>query len=542
MKRIILFLLLTVYAGLQIVRAQTDTTSMPRLLRKGCVTQLLVDNKPYLILGGELGNSSASSNDYMRMIWPKLQQMNLNTVIAPVYWELMEPAEGRFDFALIDSLLVNARLHGMKLVLLWFGSWKNSMSCYAPTWVKTDTKRFPRALDKDGTPQEILSPFYKNNLEADKKAFVALMEHLKTFDQRQHTVIAIQVENEIGMLPDARSYDAAANKAFDEPVPEALMDYLQKNKDGLTSEIRSFWAQGGYKTSGNWRAVFGKGLSVDEIFIAWSFARYANEVARAGKAVYDLPMYVNTALNRPGWQPGHYPSGGPLPHLRDIWKAAAPAIDLLAPDIYFPDFQHWCDLYTRSCAPLFIPEIRFEQGDDAKAFFAFGRYNCLSFSPFSIESTDHPETEPISEAYSILKQLTPLITKYQPAGKVYGFLLDKDSASQNITIDHYRVTIKHDYTLGWSPEAKDSSWPLSGCIIIEVSPDEFYVAGVGVVVSFSSIAAGKIAGLISVDEGKFVNDNWIPGRRMNGDQNNQGRFVWFPVNEKGIQRVKLYQY
>ena len=148
--------------------------------------------------------------------------------------------------------------------------------------------------------------------------------------------------------------------------------------------------------------------------MAWHYARFANEIAAAGKAVYNLPMYVNAALNRPGWKPGQYPSAGPLPHVINIWKAGAPSIDLFAPDIYFPDFKHWCDLYTRSSNPLFIPEIRFENGVDAKAFFAFGNYNCLSFSPFSIESTEHPEKEPIGKAYDILKQLSHLITKYQP--------------------------------------------------------------------------------------------------------------------------------
>ena len=180
------------------------SSHIPRLVKNGNYVQLLVDNKPYLILGGELGNSSASSNAYMRPIWPKLKQMNLNTVIAPVYWELIEPVEGRFDFSLVDTLIKNARLAGMKLVLLWFGAWKNSMSCYAPAWVKTNTARFPRALDKSGSQQEILTPFNKNNLEADKHAFVKLMQHIRQIDSNRNTVITIQVENEIGMLPDAR--------------------------------------------------------------------------------------------------------------------------------------------------------------------------------------------------------------------------------------------------------------------------------------------------------------------------------------------------
>jgi len=517
-------------------------TSIPRLVRNGNYVQLLVHNNPFLILGGELGNSSASSNDYMRPIWPKLKQMNLNTVIAPIYWELIEPVENKFDFSSVDSLIKNARLFNMKLVLLWFGSWKNSMSCYAPAWIKTNTIRFPRIMDKTGHPHEILTPFNKNNLEADKKAFVKLMQHIKEVDSKQNTVVTIQVENEIGMLPDARSYDEAANIFFNQAIPEQLITYLIKNKNNVVPELKSVWGANGYKTSGNWEEVFGKNLSTDELFMAWYYAVFTNELAAGGKAVYNLPMYVNAALNRPGRKPGEYPSAGPLPHIMDIWKAGAPSIDFLAPDFYNPDFKYWCDLYTRSSNPLFIPEIRFENGIDAKAFFAFGNYNCLSFAPFSIESTEHPETEAIGKAYDILNQVSHLITKYQPGGAVKGFLIEKDSVVKDISIGNYLLTINHEYKLGWSAGAKNDTWPLAGGLIISVAPDEFYIAGTGIVITFASAITNKKAGFITIDEGRFENGKWIPGRRMNGDQDHQGRHVRIPYSEYSIQHVKLYTY
>jgi len=521
--------------------AQAAAT-IPRFVRNGNYVQLLVENKPFLILGGELGNSSASSNEYMRPIWPKLKQMNLNTVIAPVYWELIEPVENKFDFSSVDTLIKNARLNKMKLVLLWFGVWKNSMSCYAPAWVKRNTTRFPRALDKNNSPQEILTPFNKNNLETDKKVFVQLMHHIKQVDAKQNTVIIIQVENEIGMLPDARSYDEESNTAFNKEVPEQLINYLNKNKENLLPEIKSIWETNGYKTSGTWEEVFGKSLSTDEIFMAWYYAVFANEITAAGKVVYNLPMYVNAALNRPGRKPGEYPSAGPLPHVMDIWKAGAPLIDFLAPDFYNPDFKHWCDLYTRAGDPLFIPEHRFEKGIDAKAFFAFGNYNCLAFSPFSIESTEHPEKEPIGKAYELLKQLTPLITKHQSSGNVKGFLIEKDSIQKDISIGNYLMTVHHEYKMGWSPGAKENEWPMAGGLIIAVAPDEFFVAGTGLVITFAPKDKNKKAGFISIDEGKFVNDKLIPGRRMNGDQDHQGRHVRISANEYSIQHVKMYAY
>ena len=538
--KIILLTILSFYS--LTLTAQQPATNIPRLVKNGKYVQLIVDSKPFLVLGGELGNSSASSNEYMRPIWPKLKQMNLNTVIAPVYWELMEPGEGKFDFTLVDSLVRNARLNNMKLVLLWFGAWKNSMSCYAPAWVKTNTTRFPRALDKNKIPQEILTPFNKNNLEADKKAFARLMQYIKEIDGKQTTVITIQVENEIGMLPDARTYDEAANQAFHEQVPSQLISYLKKNKDNLLPEIKSIWDANGSKTSGTWEEVFGKGLPTDEIFMAWNYAVFTNELTAAGKSVYNLPMYVNAALNRPGRKPGEYPSAGPLPHVMDIWKAGAPSIDFLAPDFYNPDFKHWCDLYTRTGDPLFIPEHRFEKGIDAKAFFAFGNYNCLAFSPFSIESTNEPDKEPIGKTYNILNQLTSLITKNQPIGAVKGFLIERDSIEKDISIGDYLLSVHHEYKMGWSPGSKENVWPLAGALIISVAPDEFYVAGTGIVMTFNSKAQGKRVGFISIDEGRFENEKWIPGRRMNGDQDHQGRHVRIPANDYSIQHVKLYSY
>jgi len=527
---------------LQKLHAQKSTTLLPRLEKQGNHVQLLVDNKPFLVLGGELGNSSASSHAYMRPIWPKLKQMNLNTVIVPVYWELIEPVERKFDFSSVDTLIKNARSNKMKLVLLWFGAWKNSMSCYAPAWVKTNTTKYPRTLDKNGSSHEILTPFNSNNLDADKRAFVKLLGHVKQVDVTQYTVIAIQVENEIGMLPDARTYDNAANTAFNQDVPEQLMSYLNKNKDNLLPEIKSIWEASGYRSSGKWEEVFGKGLATDEIFMAWFYASFANELAVAGKKVYQLPMIVNAALNRPGAKPGQYPSAGPLPHVMDIWKAAAPSIDLLAPDFYNPDFKHWCDLYTRAGDPLFIPEIRFEKGIDAKAFFAFGNYNCLAFSPFSIESTTQPEKEPIGKTYDVLEQLIPLITKHQVLGNIRGFLIEKDSIQKDIPFGDYLLTVHHEYKMGWSAGARDSIWPLAGGLIIAVAPHEFYVAGMGLVITFAPMVNNKKAGFISIDEGRFENNKWIPGRRMNGDQNHQGRHVRIPANEYNIQHVKLYSY
>ncbi|QTE36467.1 DUF5597 domain-containing protein [Mucilaginibacter gossypii] len=524
------------------VKSQSLSQGIPQVKYYGSNTELLVDGAPYLMTGGELGNSSASSTAYMNPVWPKLQKMHLNTVIAPVYWELLEPQEGKFNFTLVDYLIKSARQHHMKLVLLWFGTWKNSMSCYAPGWVKTNQKRFPRVANSTGGPEEIITPFSKEALLADSKAFSSLMRHIKETDSKFHTVIMVQVENEIGMLPDARDHSKLADEAFNRPVPTKLISWLNSHKDKLVPEMQKIWQEGGNKTSGSWEAVFGKRLATDELFMAWYFAEYANAVAKAGKAVYPLPMYVNAALNAPGKKPGQYPSAGPLPHLIDIWKEAAPDIDFLSPDFYNPNFKYWNDRYTRPDNALFIPEHRFEDGVDAKAFYAIGHYKALGFSPFSIETDNKTAGEPLGQSYSIIQQLAGEISKAKHKGSIDGVLLSKDADTVRLQIGGYILTVSHDLTLGWSPKTKDAIWPLTGGIIIALGNDEFYVGGTGLVISFKSVKDGERAGILQVDEGVFVNGKWQPGRRLNGDEDHQGRHLRIPVGEYGIQRIKLYNY
>jgi len=518
--------------------AQKAGSGIPHLLKRGNYAQLIVNNKPFIITGGELGNSTASSTDYMDSLWPKLKKLNLNTVIAPVYWELTEPVEGKFNFQLVDDLIVNSRKNNFKLVLLWFGTWKNSMSCYVPEWMKMDQQRFPRSQNSTGKSEEIITPFSLNALQSDKKAFIQLMRHLKEMDSKQQTVVMIQVENEIGMLPEARDYSSAANDAFNRPVPAALINYLTSNKNSLLPEVKQVWENKGFKTSGSWEDVFGKSLATDELFMAWYFGTFVEEIAKAGKNVYELPMYVNAALNRAGKKPGEYPSAGPLPHVMDVWKAAAPSIDFFSPDFYNPDFKHWNDLYTRTSNPLFIPEHKLEPGVDAKALYAIGHYKAIGFSPFSIESTTQPEKEPIRNAYQIIKQLSGEISKADPQN-LEGVLLSLDQDSMTINHGNYVLTVTHPYNLSWAPKTND--WPLTGGIIIALPNNEFYVGGTGLVISFKSTSGSQV-GILKIDEGNFANGIWKPGRRMNGDQDHQGRHLRIDVNDYSIQRIKLYQY
>lgn len=519
--------------------ASAHAATPPHLRKQGSATQLIVDDQPFLLLGGELHNSSASSLEYLNTLWPTLKTAELNTVLAPVEWDQIEPVEGRFDFTVLDGLLKQARAHNTRLVLLWFGAWKNSMSTYVPAWVKTDTQRFPRARTRAGVAQEILTPFAPATLAADTAAFRALLAHLKQTDT-QHTVLMIQVENEIGMLPEVRDYSAAANAAWRAPVPAALTAYLAAHKDSLQPVLKAAWETRGARASGTWAEVFGDTIETEEVFQAWHYAQFVEALTAAGKAVYPLPMYVNVALNRPGKRPGEYPSAGPLPHLFDVWKPGAPSVDVIAIDTYFPNFIHWAKQFKRPDNPLFIPEANHAERPDAgaDAFYAIGEHDAFGFSPFAIDDIKDGKSS-LPQAYRVLKQLAPTINRYQGSGKVRGFKApvsfdgDVDVAPQQVRVGGY--TLQVSFNAPWE-KLTPAEVQTRGGLVIQTGDDEFIVAGKGLTIVFGS-ADGAQVGIEQAIEGLDSKGRW-----MNGDETHQGRHIGLPGNAFTIQRVKLYRY
>jgi beta-galactosidase GanA len=341
------------------------------------------------MLAGELHNSSSSSIQYMAPVWPQLAAMHLNTVLAPVAWETIEPEENRFDFSNVDGLLAGARNSHLKLVVLWFGAWKNTYSTYVPAWVKTDIMRFARVATRDGRDTERLSPFSAAVRDADAQAFAHLMRHLRDVDAAAHTVLMVQVENEVGVIPEARDHSPVAEAAFVAAVPPTLVHFMQQHRAVLDPQFRAAWEDAGARTAGGWQELFGSGPVTDDLFMAWQYATYIEQVAAAGKAQYPLPMYANAALIRPNYLPGQYNSGGPLPHSMDVWHAGAPSVDFLSPDLYFNEFAQWAGWYARPGNPLFIPETQGGATGAANALYAYGHLAALGFSAFGIDDQDN---------------------------------------------------------------------------------------------------------------------------------------------------------
>ena len=522
-----------------------------------------------LILGGELSNSAATSVEDIDEVMPRMKALGLNTVLVPAYWELMEPTEGKFDFTLIDCTIQQARNLQLKVAFLWFGAWKNSMSCYAPLWFKRDMKRFPRARTQQGKPLEIASCFSENVFQADNKAFEALVKHI--CETGSDVVTMIQVENEIGMLEDARDHSPLAEEVYQKGVPQELISYLKKNQKALHPWLKArFDAKG--KT---WKEVFGDDIYTDEIFMAYYYAKYVGRLCETARKYTQMPLYVNAAMNSRGRQPGQYPSAGPLAHLIDLWHCGAPQLLCLAPDIYDTGFKGWADQYALPNNRLFIPESRCCENSGARAMYAFGEHQALGFSPFAIDQASPKETESVSQAYNLLRQVYSLTSHHSPLTS-YGFLFDQEDKERIIENDGMVITCRHYFTLPWDSRATDgSTWPEGGAILKKLANNEYLLAGTGIVVTFASayektheqqqvlgedgfVAAGTQnssvksqvssfkgarKGIASVDEVSIDEEGRMHyQRRLNGDQDHQGRHVRLACGEWKILHVRLYDY
>jgi hypothetical protein len=531
----LLLLLFTCFSFI-IASAQTSKENIPHLNSINATKQLIVNGKPFIMLAGELHNSSSSSLEYMETAWKRIKSLNLNTVLASVTWEMIEPEEGKFDFSNVDGLITKARENHLKLVFLWFGTWKNACSSYTPAWVRKNTKRFLRSESADGSKLNNISCLSTETCKADANAFSALMKHIKGIDEKINTVLAIQVENEAGIRGDSRDRSIAANEAFNHNVPNELMDYLKKNKEQLIPEMSVIWNNSNFRTEGTWTEIFGN--NADLVFMAWNTASYIDKVAAAGKTAYPIPMYANAWLDNKASKPGDYPSGGPIAKMFPIWKAAAPYIDLLAPDIYRPDFANVCTMFQQMNNSLFIPEVEASPYCSANVFYAIGQ-SAICFSPFGIDNPDwFPEADPIAKSYQVLSRLMPYLTQYQGTGKMVG-LVGAKGEKQEIKLGKYKLLVN--YIGNQNPEL-----PGYG-LAIALADDEFLVAGKGITVTFlSGKEMPKRTEVLAAYEMVYKNNTWVKQRRLNGDETGAGSDhniqLQLTDDQPSVKTAKVFSY
>jgi beta-galactosidase GanA len=517
--------------GLQAQRA----SDLPQIIKKDGRYALFVDGAPYLMLGAQVNNSSAWPAT-LPEVWPAMEALHANTVEIPIYWEQFEPQPNRFDYSVLDTILAQARAHHLHLVLLWFGTWKNGSSHYTPPWIKTDNEKYPRVVDKNGRNVDSPSPFATATMAADIRAFSALMRHLKTADP-QHTVLMVQVENEAGTYGSIRDYSAAAQKRFEDQVPAVLLAAL-------------------HKQPGTWQEVFGE--DADEFFHAWFIASYIEKVAAAGKAIYPLPLYVNAALRDP-LNPGKastYESGGPTDNVIPIWKAAAPSIDLIAPDIYIGDSARYLkvlDLYHRDDNAMFVPETG-NRSSFARYFFAVLGHQAIGFSPFGMDYTGHVnfplgaeriDKDLISHFalnYELVGPMDREIARLNFEGKLQAVSEENGVPSQGLDFGPWKATISYGLPqFGPGDHPPGNKEPMGGALIAQLSQNEFLVAGYLSRVDFkpADAGSGKQRQYVRVEEGSYRNGIWHFARIWNGDQTDWGlNFTSVPL----VLRVTLGTY
>lgn len=509
------------------VNADVKPSSLhsPELDRSTGRARLVVDGSPFLVRGVELHNSSSSSAGALANGLDSARVVGANTVLAPVAWEDIEPVEGVFQLAQVTNLVESTRRAGLRLIILWFGAWKNGASTYAPAWVKQDWTRFTRCVLEDGRLTETLSPFTDEALDAP--AFAELMRHIERIDCDHRTVLMVQVENEVGLLGASRDHSHPANVAFTAPVPPRVVN-------AIASRPRE--AQGGNAAS--WPEVLPAADRSEEAFMAYGIATHVERVAKAGRRHSALPLYVNAWLDSdldvdlPGFavaggqRPGNYPSGGPLPHVADIWHACAPSIDLLAPDLYFGDSRTIFGDFLAASGGLFIPEMRRDVTGVGQIFEAIGEFGALGVSPFGVDSGSAEDLRPLSDAYDLLARADHILAETAPfGGQQHGFFLTDQRPQIELLFSGVRMTATRMTAIGVDPTGTCAYG-----IVRQVGPQEFAAIGRGFRITLAATDEESQIGMESVREIAGGNGARC-GRSLNGDETAGGTAWIHPHTE-----------
>ncbi len=516
---------------------RVDAQAIPRIEKSDGHFHLLVEGKPFFVLGAQVHNSGGWPAA-LDAAWPVLAAMHCNTVSVPAYWEAIEPNEGSFDFSTVDEIVLGARAHNLHVVLSWFGTWKNGAMTYAPAWIKENPRKYPPVLDSAQQPVEALSPLGDASREADRTAFAALMTHLKSIDGTRHTVILVQVENEAGVLGSDRDYSAQGNARFHEQVPTEVLASL-----------------GRIKEHGTWSEVFAE--RAPEAFMSYWTARYIDSVAEAGKSAYPLPMYVNVwpreqpGLLRPGFSS---PSGGAVAWLLPMWKRIAPHIDLICPDIYDEDedsYQNLLTLYNRGDNPLYVPETGGSIAHAKNMFVTFASPNSLGISIFGVDggmSAQNLESfkgwgSEVAMNFALFGPAAEAFRSLSDAGDLKAVIEEEGLANPTMTFDQFDVAVRFGPVLNGygGPRGRGNPQRNGRVLVGQISSDEFLIGGMNANIVFAPKLGSALthAMLVTVQEGHFDAGVWHTERLLNGDETAFG----LTLNPHGtLLKVKVRAY
>jgi beta-galactosidase GanA len=512
----------------------TAAAQMPRVVEKDGRWALIVDGAPYLMLGIQVNNSSAWPG-VLPQVWPAVDRLHANTVEAPIYWEQIEAVQAKYDFSVVDALLAGARQHKLHLVLLWFGTWKNGNPHYVPEWMKRDPVKYPRVVGPKGEVRDTMSPFGQATMEADKAAFGALMRHLKTADPR-HTVLMVQVENEIPAYGSARDYSPEATKLFEGEVPAEFAAAMNVKP-------------------GKWTEAFG--TEAENTFQTWSIARYVEQVAKAGRAQYGLPLYLNHSLSNPLQQAaGGLAWDAKTIHVLDIWKAVAPSISVIAPDIYLSQYAQYekvLGAYGRKDNAMFVPET----GDAepfARFFFAALGHGAIGWSPFGLDLTGYanaPLGAPVVDEklidlfawnYKLAEPMQRELARLNFEGKLKAVSENPAVHDEMLVFGPWTATVQYGLRMfGRAMSAPGNPEPVGRALVAQLGPDEFLVTGMATRIDFkpTDSSSGRPREFVTVEEGTYMDGKWKFLRIWNGDQTDYGLNF---ASQPQVLRVKLMTY
>lgn len=489
---------------------------------------LIVNGQPYFIFGGEVHNSSCSTISYFQeYVISQITDIPVNTLLLPIYWEMIEKEEGQYDMSLVKDIIDIMRANNLKIVFLWFGLWKNGLSTYIPAWMKINRKKYAFCQNEHGESLYTVSPLCFEAIEKDCQAYAELMKFIQSYDKSENTVIMMQVENEVGLLQSDRDYSSLATKYFNEMIPHDLKDYTH--------------------FEGTWQDVFKQ--DAPEIFMTYYYAKAIEKITKIGKEIYPIPTITNVWLNKENEKPGQYPSGGAIFKNLQLYQYLTPSLDLIAPDIYVKTIDEVSQQYA-SQGLLMIPETRQDKTYMSNIIYTIAKYPLIGYSPFGIEDFhENQETtrlyhflsslgierdafDPsgslpyLQNIYYDLSKLWPLIFKYRQQNKIYPFIRKNMMKNDCLSISNYNIMVTY----------LNQEKNINGAGMIIDLDDEWLIYGVNCFMQVSNSVSQL--GILHLEEKKYVDGKWETKRILNGDE----RYGIYILDQPKLLKVKFHKY